>query len=326
MRCYTAIMLCIIVCVVMIIPVEVSAFFGALFEPPDGKVYHGAQAEVRPLMHPTKLGVDWEGLESYVKACGHRPSIIMHYITLDWKGYYFLLKKIEEMTERREHYMLQIGLDFFNYLPFCDMTGEIASGSYDEKLIALARMFRDADVPVFLRPGYEFGGNGAGRFASREHWIPAWKRIHAIFRENGANKVIFVWNTLDAPDYLDYYPGDDYVDWWGINIFCNNADSDKLIIRFLSDAKKHRKPVMIGESTPRYEGTVAGERAWSKWFLPYFRLIEKHPHIKAFCYINASWIDFPDRTFNYDCRIQKSGYVMEHFRKELEGVQYIHQK
>jgi hypothetical protein len=74
---------------------------------------------------------------------------------------------------------------------------------------------------------------------------------------------------------------------------------------------------MIAESTPRYVGSAGGDRAWETWYKPYFNLLLKHAHIKAFCYINASWQGHFEPTFAFDCRIQSNAFVTTHYRKAL---------
>ena len=179
-------------------------------------------------------------------------------------------------------------------------------------------------TPVFLRPGYEFGGNGRGSLASKTYWVSAWRRIYDIFQQEGAQNVAFVWNTLDAEDFMDYYPGDNYVDWWAINVFGNNADQNWFINYFIQEAAVHQKPVMIAESTPRAVGSVGGQLSWDLWYRPYFSLISKYPHLKAFCYINASWINYPDPSFALDCRIQSNSLVTEKYREILSDPKFIH--
>jgi hypothetical protein len=303
-------------------------FFGAKLEPPAGKVFHGAQGEVRPLGLFSRH-VDWDGIEVYSRACGHRPKLIMHYISFDPLAFWLLKSTIFEISQRHYDYIPQIGLDFYSYIPGFDImnpkdiTHEIAKGDYNDKIKELAQLFIEMRTPVFLRPGYEFGGNGQGRHASRLYWVIAWKRIFEIFKNEGAENVAFVWNTLDARDYMRYYPGDEYIDWWGINVFCDHADKHNFINSFIQDAEKHKKPVMIAESTPRHIGSAQGKESWQKWYAPYFNLISKYPHIKAFCYINASWKDWPDKSFSHDCRIQSNQLVSSRYRKLMLGGQFI---
>jgi hypothetical protein len=228
-----------------------AAFFGAKFEPPDGKIYHCAQAEVWP-KSIDEYEVDWHGIEDYTRACGRRPKLIMHYISFDAKALQLLEPAIRAIASRRYAYFPQIGLDFHIYgkhrgtLDPIDITDKIAVGEYDSQIGRLARLFKEMDTPAFLRPGYEFGGTGQGRTASKTYWIVAWRRIHDIFRQEGADQVAFVWNTMDAADFMDYYPGDDYVDWWGISVFINNADQDPFINAFVKRAAVLRIPTQTG--------------------------------------------------------------------------------
>lgn len=305
------------------------AFFGAKFEPPDGMIYHGAQAEVRP-ESVLKPSVDWTGIEEYAKASGKHPKLIMHYISFDEHAFTLLKSAIYEISQKEYAYVPQIGLDFYSYnnnqgiMNPNDITQEITQGKHDEKIKELASLLTKMETSVFLRPGYEFGGNGQGSRASKAYWTQAWRRIYDIFQKKKAFNVTFVWNTLDAKDFMDYYPGDAYVDWWAINVFVNNADQDSFINSFIRQAAEHKKPVMIAESTPRYIGSIGGETAWNKWYQPYFSLIAKYPHIKALCYINASWKGYPDPTFAYDCRIQSNPVVASRYREAMSSPSIIH--
>jgi len=297
-------------------------------ELPAGKIYHGAQAEVRP-RGIFSLYVDWNGIEEYTKASGHRPKLIMHYISFDPLAFRLLKSTIIEISQQPYDYIPQIGLDFYFYpaghgiMNPKDITYDIAKGKYDKKIRELAQLFVKMKTPVFLRPGYEFGGRGQGRHASKQYWVKAWKRIYNIFWNVGAKNVAFVWNTLDAKDYMEFYPGDEYVDWWAINVFCNFADKHDFINSFIQDAAKHKKPVMIAESTPRYLGSIDGEISWTKWYEPYFNLILKYPNIKAFCYISASWDKYPDKSFKFDCRIQSNTFIASRYKQALSDQRLI---
>lgn len=128
---------------------------------------------------------------------------------------------------------------------------------------------------------------------------------------------------MDAVDFMEYYPGDEYVDWWAVNVFCNNADKNPFISQFIKEAANHKKPVMIAESTPRYVGSGQGEGSWQKWYKPYFNLILKYPHIKAFCYINATWNNWPGKSFKHDCRIQSNEFITSNYKIILSDSRYI---
>jgi beta-mannanase len=46
----------------------------------------------------------------------------------------------------------------------------------------------------------------------------AFRRVVAIFREEGATNVRFVWSPAGNSNALDYYPGDDVVDYVGVTV------------------------------------------------------------------------------------------------------------
>ena len=54
--------------------------------------------------------------------------------------------------------------------------------------------------------------------------------------------------------------------------------------------------------------------------------IKKHKQIKAFCYINASWESYPDKSFNKDCRIQLNQDILNKYIAELDKDLYIHSR
>ena len=66
-------------------------------------------------------------------------------------------------------------------------------------------------------------------------YVAAWKHVHAIFVRNGATNVRWVWNpnTMGAttaatylPLYWSLYPGDEYVDWLGLDIYNTGPSLD----------------------------------------------------------------------------------------------------
>src|SRR5207247_7587356 len=70
--------------------------------------------------------------------------------------------------------------------------------------------------------GAQNGGSSGGAASFRA----AWHHIHDIFSEVGAWNVVWVWspNSGDLPHarwnhFSNYYPGDRYVDWVGIDGF-----------------------------------------------------------------------------------------------------------
>jgi len=93
----------------------------------------------------------------------------------------------------------------------------------------LANQFRDLGSTVLFRPFFEMNGNwwnyGANGENTSADFIKAWQKLVTIFREEGADNVLFVWcpNSTIIPfntaPIKDYYPEDEFVDIVGLNVF-----------------------------------------------------------------------------------------------------------
>ncbi len=112
-----------------------------------------------------------------------------------------------------------------SWQPLRQDVGDIAAGVYDGVLRSWARGVRTAAPDlVYLRPFPEMNGE----------WVPwngdpvalraAWHRMTAVFAEEGADNVRWVWspNVTDQPRteanrMEHYYPGDDQVDVLGLS-------------------------------------------------------------------------------------------------------------
>jgi hypothetical protein len=118
--------------------------------------------------------------------------------------------------------------------PTWSLAGGILAGRYDAYIDSWARGLSAYGRPVFLRFAHEMhhtslypwavgvGGNTA------EQYVAAWKRVRAIFARYPTSNVIWVWspNSLGdapasayAPVYRSVYPGDDQVDWLGLDVY-----------------------------------------------------------------------------------------------------------
>lgn len=128
---------------------------------------------------------------------------------------------------------------------------------------------------------------------------------------------------------MEFYPGDGYVDWWGVDTFSPEELTHSWLADFFDRAAEHRKPVMIGEATPRYVGADKGADSWNRWFRPFFELVRKHPEIKAISYINWDWAHWSDELgFGWhdweDARLQNDEVVRRLYVEELSHPVWIH--
>lgn len=120
-----------------------------------------------------------------------------------------------------------------------------------------------------------------------------------------------------AKRYMAYYPGDAWVDWWGINVFGAANLWSPATTGFLKNAADHRMPVMIGESTPKGHSVQEGTRLVDAWYKPYFGFIRSSPVVKAFCYIDWDWGVYPQWSDWGDGRIEDNADILRYYRSEV---------
>lgn len=184
----------------------------------------------------------------------------------------------------------------------------MAAGEYDHAIETLARSLKYLERPVLMRLGYEFNGAPWNGYHP-ESYVAAWKRVVPRLRSKGVNETAMVWDAtcdhaIDHPGKESaFYPGDELVDWWGVNIFSDGSSpGNKGCVRALIDnGGEAGYPVLLGESTPRHVGAGA---PYSKWFEPYQDLI-RLPAVQAACYIDWNWASttrWPDWG---DCRVEE---------------------
>jgi hypothetical protein len=117
---------------------------------------------------------------------------------------------------------------------------DVIEGHHDAYIRKWAEAARDWGHPFFLRFNWEMNGNW---FAWQEgvngnqpgESVAAWRHVHDIFTSVGATNVTWVWCPNVDPggkmtDLASVYPGDQYVDWTGLDGYnwgTNPAHPDK---------------------------------------------------------------------------------------------------
>lgn len=288
--------------------------YGALFEPED-RVLHGA-------------GQDDPAFKAYVDllgACG-KPCLTMSYTGLRGKPEN-LDKYHSRVSAHLADYpalglMPQIGLGMtYDGTPEKHYEFEVAQGMYDDNLLRLFDGLGEMGRPFFLRIGYECNGPWNGY--PPESYQEAFRHVTDLLRKHGApGATVWCVEPHEIEEVMRWYPGDDVVDWWSVDWF----DADHMVksSSFLDAAEAHRKPVMIGESSPRRLGTCDAQARWDVWYDPYFETIRNRPGIKAFCYINWDWTRFPMWSDWGDSRLEASAWLVEKWREEMACPLYLH--
>ncbi|MCK4267445.1 MAG: endoglucanase, partial [Actinomycetia bacterium] len=180
---------------------------------------------------------------------------------------------------------------------------KISSGAHDAYLRSYARDIKEINGNVYLRPMHEMNGDwypwcGTVNGNSPADFIPAWQHIVNIFRQEGADNVRWVWtpNNGGLPDwgtssFSTYYPGDNYVDFAGIDGYNFGAMEgwsqwelfpDVFKAAYKAIAKITDKPIIIGETASTEAG---GNKA--DWITNAFNeMIANYPRISAIVWFN----------------------------------------
>jgi beta-mannanase len=184
---------------------------------------------------------------------------------------------------------------------------------------------------MLLRWAWEFNGDwfaewdGSHNGRDPAGYARAFRRIHRIFREQGADNVAFVWspNWNSSPDVAwnrmeRYYPGDAYVDWtcadgynWGTSQTVATSGWTSRWQTFdelFADAYRRAtalaptKPFMLGEFASAEAG--GDKAAWIRDAAA--RMEAAYPQLRA-----AVWFNYNKET---DWRVESSPASLAAFR------------
>ena len=204
---------------------------------------------------------------------------------------------------------------------------DVVAGEQDAAIKKWAQEAKAWGHPLLFAPWWEM--NGAWYSWGRNpQFIPAWRHFHDLVVGQGATNVTWVWvvNSIwfdPASDPSPYYPGDDYVDWTGLDSYNwgrNLAQPDKWTTpeqTFTPTLKKilgvaPKKPVAIVETAASELG--GNKTNWIREVLTTY--LPHHPEIKAFVWFN--W-PFEKGGARSDWPIESSTPAQQAFRKAIQG-------
>jgi beta-mannanase len=100
----------------------------------------------------------------------------------------------------------------------------IASGEHDEYIRSWAKGAKSVGVPIIIRFAHEQSTEPGARLwypwqGDPEGYRAAYRHIVALFRQEGARNVQFLWSAMWLDEWAsEYYPGDDVVDLVGTTV------------------------------------------------------------------------------------------------------------
>ncbi|HEX9999963.1 MAG TPA: glycosyl hydrolase [Actinoplanes sp.] len=165
---------------------------------------------------------------------------------------------------------------------------EVNDGSADKLIAAAARRMVTRGRPTLLRWAWDMNRDfyqwgGAANNKDTAGYVKAWRRVHRIFGEEGADNVSWVWspNASSVPSdqwnrYANYYPGDEYVDWAGVSGYGQTQSPAEIFDAFY-DAYAPRKPIMITEVSAVDRGGLTKP----EWITSFREWVKARPAVGA---------------------------------------------
>lgn len=208
---------------------------------------------------------------------------------------------------------------------------EVAAGGQDAAIKKWAQEAKAWGHPFFFGPWWEM--NGAWYPWGRSpDFVAAWRHFHDVVVTAGATNVTWTWITNaiwsdPESDPTQYYPGDAYVDWVGIDSYNWGLgpaqpdqwrNPDQTITPTLEVVKKLAagKPVaIIEDASSEYGGNKAD---WIREMLTAY--LPRHPEIGAYLWFN--W-NLAKNGIRADWPIESSATAQQAFRKAVQSSFYV---
>lgn len=232
--------------------------------PPPGTTFVGISTSQGPS--------DYASLDAYTKAVGRAPSVFEFFE--GWADNSFDAAQVESVARRGM--LPMITWEPWNHLTApkpADERGDepayrlsrIVAGDFDAYIRAWALGVKKLGFTIAIRFAQEMNGNWYPWCEQTNgnapgQYVQAWRHVHDIFREVGADNVIWVWspNVLypGSTSLAELYPGNAYVDWIGLSGYYGNVASDDNYASFdqifdptIADLRSFTdKPIVIAET------------------------------------------------------------------------------
>jgi hypothetical protein len=257
------------------VAVNGGPFEAGPFEPPHTGAYLGAWIKPDQLTHEGRV----DAVGALEQSLGRRLDIVNTY------------RRFEQPVGTQSD---RAFLDQGATLMVSWATGDnrsITAGRHDDLIRAQAKAIRKVKKPVLLRMRWEMDRpNLRATMWSGPDYVAAWKHVRAIFAQERARNVSWVWCPTaegfirgDAPAF---YPGDDQVDWTCVDVYAGTVFKPigDLMGPFLQWAAQHPKPIVIGEFGVAKAWGSAGRAAWMR---DAERTFKANPQIKAVTFFES---------------------------------------
>lgn len=182
------------------------------------------------------------------------------------------------------------GTDAYTYKPTettFDVNNALIEGTWEnnfiiadlEKMAGYLKLLQDEGIPVIWRPLHEAAGN-TYEYADGTAWFwwgydgadaykNLWHYMFDYFEKYGLNNLIWVWTTQTGDNA--FYPGDDYVDIVGRDIY-NNSSASSIAEQFAEIQDTYsNKMITLSEfgSVANFSDLWSSGARWS-YFMPWY--------------------------------------------------------
>lgn len=208
----------------------------------------------------------------------------------------------------------------------------------DDYLRALATKLRRSNAKVFLRFASEMNGPWTKYHGDPAKYREKFRLVYKVMRDLAPN-VAMVWCPFQTPiKYIDsYYPGDDAVDWVGVNVYSvTYHDNDPKRPACHEDPVKmmdyvyrkyaSRKPMMIGEyGATNFSSMEKKDRAdfAKQKILRMYNAMPHRPRVKAINYFHSNNIAFVKHRQNNDYSVTSHPKVLTAYQKAIAKEHFI---
>lgn len=207
----------------------------------------------------------------------------------------------------------------------------------DAYLRSWARQAAQFDFPIILRFASEMNGAWSAYFGDPKKYIAKWRLVASVMHTEAPN-VVMLWAPFCMPrdNINDYYPGDEFVDWVGINIYsvyCHNGNpNDKAhhedpvkLLWHVYRTYAYRKPIAIAEyaATHYCKGTRQDTTSFAlaKMARMYEAIVRELPRVKMINWFSMDTIKMGLANNNY-C-LTANSYVLAAYRALISSEHFL---
>ncbi len=206
----------------------------------------------------------------------------------------------------------------------------------DHYLRGLARGLAESGGPVFLRFASEMNGTWTQYAGEPEKYRERFRTVARVMREEAPN-VAMVWTPYCTPvrTIPDYYPGDDAVDWVGVNIYSvhhhdgsrhhpAHREDPAELLEPIYQLYAERKPIQISEYAATHTckacGKYTADFAMDKMIRLYRSLPRRFPRVKMVYWF--SWDTISGKSADNNYAVTDDPVILDTYRR-LVATEYF---